>query len=91
MGSSDRHSQAQERKLGTSDGLSPFERVGSAPTSSMLLMDDLVDHLTDAKLFSTVDLKCGYYQMQMREEDAPNTSIMTPDGQYRSISNLLQF
>ena len=46
------------------------------------LIDDLVDHLTDAKLFSTVHLTCGFYQMQMREEDAPNTSIMTPDGQY---------
>ena len=46
------------------------------------LIDDLVDQLTDAKFFSTVDLKSGYYQMQMREEEASKTSFVTPDGQY---------
>ena len=59
-----------------------LNRLAQPQHHPLPLMDDLVDHLTDAKLFSTVDLKRGYYQMQMREEDAPKTSIMTPDGQY---------
>ena len=46
------------------------------------LIDDLADQLTDAKFFSTVDLKSGYYQMQMQEEDASKTSFVTPVGQY---------
>ena len=46
------------------------------------LIDDLVDPLTDAKFFSTVNLISGYYQMQMQEEDTSKTSFVTPDGQY---------
>ena len=46
------------------------------------LIDDLVDQLTDARFFSTVDLKSGYYQMPMREQDAEVTAFVTPDGQY---------
>ena len=45
------------------------------------LIDNLVDQLTDAKFFSAVDLKSGYYQMQMWEEDASKTSFVIPDGQ----------
>ena len=46
------------------------------------LIDDLVDQLTEARFFSTVDLKSGYYQMPMREQDAEVTAFVTPDGQY---------
>eukprot|EP00117_Sycon_ciliatum_P041508 scpid45029/ scgid1237/ Retrovirus-related Pol polyprotein from transposon 297; Protease; Reverse transcriptase; Endonuclease len=49
------------------------------------LIDDLVDQLTEAQFFSTVDLKPGYYQMPMRREDAAKTAfvtMVTPDGQY---------
>ena len=46
------------------------------------LIDDLVDQLTEAQFFSTADLKCGYYQMPMRREDAAKTAFVTPDGQY---------
>ena len=48
----------------------------------LLLIDDLVDQLTEARFFSTVDLKSGYYQMPMREQDAEVTAFVTPDGQY---------
>ena len=46
------------------------------------LIDDLVDQLTEAQFFSTVDLKSGCYQMPMRREDAAKTVFVTPDGQY---------
>ena len=50
------------------------------------LIDDLVDQLTDAKFFSTVNLKSGYYQLQMQEENASKTSFVAPDGQYEWTS-----
>ena len=40
-----------------------------------------MDQLTDAKFFSTVDIKSGYFQMQIQEEDASKTSFVTPGGQ----------
>ena len=46
------------------------------------LIDDLVDQLTDAKFFSSVDLKSGYHQMPLRKEDAAKSAFVTPDGQY---------
>ena len=46
------------------------------------LIDDLVDQLTEAQFFFTVDLKSGYYQMPMCGEDAAKTAFVTPDGQY---------
>ncbi|XP_065197721.1 uncharacterized protein LOC135829246 [Sycon ciliatum] len=47
------------------------------------LIDDLVDQLTEAQFFSTVDLKYGYYKMPMRREYAAKTAFATPDGQYK--------
>ena len=53
------------------------------------LIDDLVNQLTDAKFFSTINLKSGYYQMQ--EEDASKTSFMTPGGQYELMGQRTPF
>ena len=46
------------------------------------LIDDPVDRLTEAKYFSMVDLKSGYHQMKLRQEDAKKTAFVTPNGQY---------
>ena len=46
-------------------------------------IDDLIDRLGEAKYFSSLDLKSGYYQMPLREEDAELTGFVTPDGHFQ--------
>ena len=46
-------------------------------------IDDLIDRLGEAKYFSSLDLKSGYYQMPLREEDSDLTGFVTPDGQFQ--------
>ena len=46
-------------------------------------IDDLIDRLGEAKYFSSLDSKSGYYQMPLREEDSDLTGFVTPDGQFQ--------
>ena len=45
-------------------------------------IDDLFDQLKDAKYFSKVDLRSGYYQLKIRFSDIPKTAFVTRYGQY---------
>ena len=46
-------------------------------------IDDLIDRLGEAKYFSSLDLKSGYYQMPLHEEDSDLTGFVTPDGHFQ--------
>ena len=46
-------------------------------------IDDLIDRRGEAKYFSLLDLKRGYYQMPLREQDAELTGLVTPDGHFQ--------
>ena len=48
-------------------------------------IDDLIDQLRGAKVFSVIDLMQGYYQLQLVEEDRPKTAFVTPFGQYQFV------
>lgn len=48
----------------------------------MPLIDDQLDILAGHKLYTTLDLKLGYYQIQIREEDRHKTAFVTPDGHF---------
>ena len=43
-------------------------------------IDDLLNSLAGAQVFSTIDLSKGYYQVTVREEDIPKTAFRTPLG-----------
>ena len=45
-------------------------------------VDDLLDALNGYTMFSTLDLRSGYWQVSMRPEDREKTAFVTPSGLY---------
>ncbi|KAM7283855.1 retrovirus-related Pol polyprotein from transposon 17.6 [Ixodes scapularis] len=45
-------------------------------------IDDTLDRLRHARYFSSMDLKSGYWQIEVDERDREKTAFVTPDGLY---------
>jgi hypothetical protein len=48
-------------------------------------VDDLLDRLAGTKVFSRIDLKSGYYQISIAEEDIEKTACRTRYGSYEFV------
>jgi hypothetical protein len=51
-------------------------------------IDDLLDAVSGAKFFTSLDLTSGYHQVLISEEDRPKTAFRTPMGHFQLKAGL---
>ena len=58
-------------------GLQTLESNDSENKYPLPRIDDLFDQLRGSKYYTKIDLRTGYHQLRIREEDIPKTAFRT--------------
>ncbi len=45
-------------------------------------IDDILDRLASSRVYTTLDLKSGYWQVKLSKNSIPKTAFSTPDGHF---------
>nr|GEU77681.1 putative reverse transcriptase domain-containing protein [Tanacetum cinerariifolium] len=73
----------QLRELSEKGFIRPSSSPWGAPNRYPLpRIDDLFDYLQGSSVYSKIDLRSGYHQLRIREEDIPITAFRTQYGHY---------
>lgn len=62
-----------------------LNKVTSKNKYPLLRIDDLMDQLVGARAFSKIDLKSGYHQIKVKDEDVQKTVFRTRYGHYEYL------
>ncbi|GKA40472.1 putative reverse transcriptase domain-containing protein [Tanacetum coccineum] len=58
------------------------DQIGVKNRYPLPIIDDLFDQLQGSSVYSKIDLRSGYHQLRVREEDIPKTAFRTHYGHY---------
>jgi Tat protein secretion system quality control protein TatD with DNase activity len=61
-------------------GLNAVTVTDSYPMPNLI---EAIENMANAKVFSCLDLKSGFWQIQLRQEDRPKTAFSSPLGQFQ--------
>ncbi|GKC41159.1 putative reverse transcriptase domain-containing protein [Tanacetum coccineum] len=74
--------QKQEEIVVVSDFPKRTEQVTIKNRYPLLMIDDMFDQLQGSQYFSKIDLRSGYHQLRVHEDDIPKTAFRTRYGHF---------